>query len=408
MERGNGRTREVWPVRAMVTKITSQAMNGRLKVTVRMPAATVIAQQELETICAADMRAFLKPTQIKNGILSCTMEYVGALGISLSEWLVYSADRKTFFDVVRQIADMSVLVQRKGLYASNLVLEPGNIFINGGTKLLQFIYCPVEGKHVYADFTGLVQRMLYIASASSAAAAESLKELSGFMDGMPEFDAARLTKFLDGLSDRPVTNTNRGYSEINAGGYGSFHTVDPNAGTTVLVDDDDQADDADGTSILQGNASAAAGAGADADGTSILRENASAAAGADADGTRLLNEEDEGTIWLDEGSGVLAPRREPASPVLLRLSNNETVRVDKPVFRIGKERSYVDYFISNNNAISRSHADIITREGRFYICDRNSKNRSYINGQPLPPNVEVEMRNGEHIRLADENFIFNF
>lgn len=37
-----------------------------------------------------------------------------------------------------------------------------------------------------------------------------------------------------------------------------------------------------------------------------------------------------------------------ASPYLVRLKNNERIPLNKPVFRVGKERSYVDYFIGDN------------------------------------------------------------
>lgn len=59
-------------------------------------------------------------------------------------------------------------------------------------------------------------------------------------------------------------------------------------------------------------------------------------------------------------------------PYLLRIKNNERIELNKPVFRIGKERSYVDYFVSDNTAVSRSHANIINKDNEFYIVDTNS------------------------------------
>ena len=49
----------------------------------------------------------------------------------------------------------------------------------------------------------------------------------------------------------------------------------------------------------------------------------------------------------------------PIYPYLIRSKNQEKISVDKEVFRIGKEREYCDYFVSDNNAVSRNHADII-------------------------------------------------
>ena len=94
-------------------------------------------------------------------------------------------------------------------------------------------------------------------------------------------------------------------------------------------------------------------------------------------------------------------------PYLIRRSMNERISINKPVFRIGKERSYVDCFISNNGAISRSHADIIKRGNRFFICDRNSTNKTYRNGYMLTPEDEVEIFDGDILQLANEEFEFH-
>lgn len=93
-------------------------------------------------------------------------------------------------------------------------------------------------------------------------------------------------------------------------------------------------------------------------------------------------------------------------PYLIRARNNEKINVDKPVFRIGKERSYVDYFIADNSAISRSHANIIERNGEYFIVDTNSTNHTYVDGAMSPSNVETKIAHGAKIRLANEDFEF--
>lgn len=93
-------------------------------------------------------------------------------------------------------------------------------------------------------------------------------------------------------------------------------------------------------------------------------------------------------------------------PYLLRIKNNERIELNKPVFRIGKERSYVDYFVSDNTAVSRSHANIINRDNEFYIVDTNSTNHTYVNGSMIQSNVETKIEHGTKIRLANEDFEF--
>lgn len=93
-------------------------------------------------------------------------------------------------------------------------------------------------------------------------------------------------------------------------------------------------------------------------------------------------------------------------PYLLRIKNNERIELNKPVFRIGKERSYVDYFVSDNTAVSRSHANIINKDNEFYIVDTNSTNHTYVNGSMIQSNVETKIEHGTKIRLANEDFEF--
>ena len=123
------------------------------------------------------------------------------------------------------------------------------------------------------------------------------------------------------------------------------------------------------------------------------------------DNTALLT--DEPFAPMDTYSGQPAPAKEYVKyPTLKRVFNGDVVKISKPVFRIGKERSYVDYFVSNSNVISRSHADIIVRDNRYFVIDLNSKNKTYVNGRMIMPNCEIEIFDGDTITLANEDFLF--
>ena len=97
-----------------------------------------------------------------------------------------------------------------------------------------------------------------------------------------------------------------------------------------------------------------------------------------------------------------------AVPTLYRLKTNTSVSLDKPVFRIGKEPSFVDYCISDNTAISRSHANIIRRGDDYYIVDTNSTNHTFVNGNMINSNEEIRLEQGYKIRFANEEFEFRF
>ena len=97
----------------------------------------------------------------------------------------------------------------------------------------------------------------------------------------------------------------------------------------------------------------------------------------------------------------------PQYPYLIREKDGTRTTVDKPSFRIGKEGRYCDLFLYDNTAISRSHADIVTRDGRYFVVDRNSTNHTYVEGRLIPPEREVELYDNTHLRLANENFTFH-
>ncbi len=117
--------------------------------------------------------------------------------------------------------------------------------------------------------------------------------------------------------------------------------------------------------------------------------------------TTVLNAVDSG----GETTVLSAVEIKPV-PYLIRIRTNERINIDKPCFRIGKERSYVDYFISDNTAISRSHADIVTNSRGYYIIDKNSTNHTYVNGVAIPSESEVKLETGYKVRLANEEFQF--
>lgn len=108
-----------------------------------------------------------------------------------------------------------------------------------------------------------------------------------------------------------------------------------------------------------------------------------------------------------EGTTVLTANKSTAvKPYLIRCKNNEKIYIEKPMFRIGKEKSYVDYFICDNAAISRSHANIIFHDGDYFITDTNSTNHTYLNGVMLKSNTEYKLSHGSKIRFANDLFEF--
>ena len=80
--------------------------------------------------------------------------------------------------------------------------------------------------------------------------------------------------------------------------------------------------------------------------------------------------------------------------------------VAKTIFSIGSKEEMVDYCIKGNATISRRHAALINENGIIFIQDLNSMNHVYVNNIQLEPGAKQVLRNGDAIRLANEEFIF--
>ena len=104
------------------------------------------------------------------------------------------------------------------------------------------------------------------------------------------------------------------------------------------------------------------------------------------------------------GGAAYAPAKAYAS--LVRKKNNEVIILDKANFRIGKEKSTVDYFVSDNSAVSRNHANIINRNDVYYIIDNRATNHTYVSGRMIPSDTEIELKDGDIIMLGNEEFQF--
>lgn len=91
---------------------------------------------------------------------------------------------------------------------------------------------------------------------------------------------------------------------------------------------------------------------------------------------------------------------------LFRVATSEKVLIKGVVFHIGKSRRTAHYIVLNNPAISRMHAYIIHKGSTYYLADNNSTNRTALNGKLLDPYIEVELKHGDQIQLADETFQF--
>lgn len=83
----------------------------------------------------------------------------------------------------------------------------------------------------------------------------------------------------------------------------------------------------------------------------------------------------------------------------------EEVNITKDSFIIGRIREQVDY-VTDNNTIGKMHAEIITRDGHYYLKDLNSRNGTYLNNERLVGNQEYHLNNNDKVIFSNSNFTF--
>lgn len=114
------------------------------------------------------------------------------------------------------------------------------------------------------------------------------------------------------------------------------------------------------------------------------------------------------TTVLSQGAGETTVLNQGStSGTLVRSKTKETIRISGGNFVIGKERSKVNYCVTDNTSVSRAHAAFRVRAGAVYVVDLKATNGTFVNGVRLTPGQEVILKNGDVILLADEEFTYH-
>ncbi len=369
------------------TKIKDYVLTVRIKIPSEFGYG--LNQREIEYFTNKPIRTFMKPKGARGTII----EFTGTVGIALSDRLRRPINKYDFFFIIEQIVDAFQKLQAAGFGTGKVLWEQDNIFINESTKELQLIFLPyTDGFKTVGDVMQLIESIIYSSKPTGEYDSDFVSRFAYYLRTLQGFDTEAIEEFIK-TEDRSIINTIKA-TQIG-GGFNidsrrEYHqqTEQKQNEQPTLVNKISELyeisrDDDEATGLLVD----------DNEATGLLVDNDDY----DSNATGLLTE-DDGTMLLKGGAAHY--------PTLQRTETGENILVNKPVFRLGKERSYVDYFVANNNSVSRSHADIVTRGTRHYVIDLNSKNKTYINGVTLQPQAETEIFDGDCLVLANEEFIF--
>lgn len=370
-------------------KYKAKTKDCHLTVKVKLSSSELINGNELGMFNQKYVRGFLKPSQIKKNVIL----YSGPIGISLRNRLAKPIAKYDFFFIVEQIVDTIRKLQNGNVPWNRVVWDLNYVYINEQTRELQFIFLPLQNNTAGADLFGFLYSIIYSARPSDQDT-NYLSQFTYFVKSLKYFETDQIEKYIAGV-DRSIVNTIKKHNT----GQSGFMTDKPKD-YYDHYDKKKESDDEEPTGLLTKNDPYDSYGGSSGDDPTGLL--------VDEEATGLLSEGSEDTALLDsddEATGLLSENN-VHYPILFRTLTQEKIFINKPVFRLGKEKSYVDYFVTNNNAVSRGHADIITRGQRYFVIDLNSKNKTFINGAPIPPQTEIELFDGNELRLGNEEFVF--
>ena len=389
-------------------KYKARARDCQLIVRAKTSFGEKIDEKELDRFSRIYLRGFLKPKLLKRNLV----EYTGPIGISLYQKLGRRISKREFLFILEQIVVAVQKLHANNMSLNNLVMNLQYVYMNDVTKEIQFVYLPIVSGLRNPSLVRFFETIAYSAKPADESDKEVISRFVYFFKSMDPFDLNKIELFV-AKEDRSVVNT---IKKHNAGQSGFMtskpkHYYDHYDGKAKIDDEStgllDEMENDEPTGLLV----------EEDDSTGLLFENDDDATGlleCDDDATGLLynGDEDDATGLLtdtdDDATGILVENNVSVRfPTLFRILTEETISVNKPVFRLGKEKSYVDYFVTNNIAVSRSHADIITRGDKYFVKDLNSKNHTYINNKDIPVLMEVEIRDGDRLKLGNEEFIFN-
>lgn len=114
---------------------------------------------------------------------------------------------------------------------------------------------------------------------------------------------------------------------------------------------------------------------------------------------------DETTVFRQESDLRMTVDR-PVLGCLIRRKTGEKIEITQNEFVLGKDPSQTDYCVSGNSAISRAHAVIIFSGKSAGVTDKNATNGTFVNGTRVAPFQQTPLKEGDVLRLADEEFEF--
>ncbi len=277
--------------------------------------------------------------------------YTCPANINLTDRLKKAISKYDFFFMIEQIVIMVEDVYNNGLNVNSVRFNMDDVYINEMTKEMYFIYFPIVGGQESADIVGFIENIIYTMTPVINEDTNYISRFMYYVRSFHGFNGNAIEKYIS-REERAVVNVLKNKAV----------TMQQTMQQQIMQQ------------VMQGS----------------------------MDGTTVLSDD-----------GISVQQIQQMQPVnyhfasLTRQVTGEKIEIGKPSFVLGKNPEKSDYAVADNTNISRVHAVITMRNGRYYVMDQNSTNGTFINGRIIKAGQETEILPGDCLMLANEEFIFN-
>lgn len=280
--------------------------------------------------------------------------YTCPANINLTDRLKKAISKYDFFFMMEQIVIMVQDVYNNGLNVNSVRFNIDDVYINEMTKEMYFIYFPIVGGQESADIVGFIENIIYTMTPVINEDTNYISRFMYYVRSFHGFNGNAIEKYIS-REERAVVNVLKNTAV----------TMQQTMQQQIMQQ------------VMQGS----------------------------MDGTTVLSDDGISVQQIQQMQQMQPVNYHFAS--LTRQVTGEKIELGKPSFVLGKNPEKSDYAIADNTNISRVHAVITTRNGRYYVMDQNSTNGTFINGRIIKAGQETEILPGDCLMLANEEFIFN-
>ncbi len=315
---------------------------------------------------------------------------------TIKEYISSMINKKNFLMLLSNLFIFLVELKEENIEINRLIFDINYVYVDKKNLNINYLYMPIRNLKKESDLNVLIKEIIYTCKFSSSENIDYVKNILRYLKSNEAENLIKFKNFIDILLQESYQNNFK--NEISVDYFG-------NESNYNLKDNFNYKDQRkEKSNIKESNE--------DNKFVNIYEEeNNKNNLYLDVDdkkeddeeyencGTQLLEEEEEGT-------SILNYEESKYFPYLIRKKNNEKIQIVSSEFKIGSDRNWSDYFISDNKFVSHKHAKIIKKNGEYFIIDNKSSNHIYINSKKIDKNIEFKIKHNDEIRLANEEFIF--